>query len=98
MGREDYPDNFRFDFDNEADRHFIRLDNKQTLLVLNFERVIQESKMAWHIEFPMDDELNNVTCWLPKSQCKIRLQDKKVQVPQWLVEEKDLEDYQDETE
>jgi phosphoribosylaminoimidazole carboxylase (NCAIR synthetase) len=82
-----YPDYFE-----DEDRE---LDNKYTLLVLNFERVIQESKKAWLVEFPMDDELNNVTCWLPKSQCKVRLQDKKIQVPQWLVEENDLEDYQD---
>lgn len=70
----------------------------KTLVVLKFERIVKESEKAWLVEFPMDDELNNVTCWLPKSQCKIRLQDKQIQVPQWLVEEKELEDYQDETE
>lgn len=68
---------------------------KKRLVVLNFERVIQESKKAWHIEFPMDDNLDNVSCWLPKSQCKIRIEEKKIQVPEWLVAENDLEDYQE---
>jgi len=63
-------------------------------VVLNIERVIQESKKAWHIEFPMDDNLDNVTCWLPKSQCTLRAEAKKIQVPEWLVIENDLEDYE----
>lgn len=65
-------------------------------VVLNIERVIQESKKAWHIEFPMDDNLDNVTCWLPKSQCALRAEKKKIQVPEWLVIENELEDYKEE--
>jgi len=60
--------------------------------VLDYIEVRHETKQAWLVQFEMTDDLESVEAWLPKSQCAL-LPKKQIQVPAWLVYEKDLEMY-----
>ena len=60
---------------------------------LSFICIKRETKQAWLIQFEMTDDLESVEAWLPKSQCHILTGAQIIQVPAWLVYEKDLEQY-----
>lgn len=85
----DMADLYSGEFDDEAFE-----GRGREMVALKYERVLRESKKALYFEFPMDDELNNETCWLPKSQIRLQEGDKVVLVPEWLVAENELDKYQ----
>ena len=60
---------------------------------LEFVSIKHETKAAWLVQFEMTKDLETVEEWLPKSQCILFLSAKTIQVPAWLVYEKDLEQY-----
>lgn len=64
------------------------------MLTLHFESVKAETRAAWLIVFGMDDDLNDVEHWLPKSQCSINRAANEIEVPEWLAEEKEIESYE----
>lgn len=64
------------------------------MLELNYDEVVTETPRAWLIRFPMDDDLNNKEEWLPKSMCHLHEPSKTIEVPEWLVYEKEIEDYE----
>ena len=68
-------------------------DGEPVFLTLEFNRIVHETKAAWLIEWEIDKDLESIQSWLPKSECTITLEDK-ILVPEWLVEEKDLESYE----
>lgn len=61
--------------------------------MIRFESLLRETPKAWFIRFPMKDDLTNDDVWLPKSQCEIDRRSKTIEVPGWLMEEKNLYDY-----
>jgi len=65
------------------------------VFVLAFERVKAETKKAWFVIFESDG-LEIVEAWLPKSECVLNTQKSEIEVPSWLVYEKELEKYEKE--
>lgn len=66
---------------------FERRNTSNEVHTLTFVAIKAESDKAWNIQFKKHTE------WLPKSQCRIDKQYKEIEVPEWLVEQKDLWDY-----
>ncbi len=65
-----------------------------TDLRLGFIQISAETPDAWLIVFGMDDELNDVEHWMPKSICRLDRSIYEIEVPEWLVIEKELESYE----
>jgi hypothetical protein len=65
------------------------------IFVLFFERVKTETQKAWLIIFESDG-LDIVEAWLPKSECVLNSKKLEIEVPAWLVYEKELEKYEKE--
>lgn len=85
-------DNLDLDYDDYDGESVGR--GKETLY-LNFEAIVSETAKAWFVRFPMKPDLTNDDAWMPKSQCEIPNSEQKIiEVPRWLVEEKGLEEYQ----
>lgn len=69
-------------------------DEGSRLVVLAFERIVAETPDAWLLDFGMNEEdLHPVEHWLPKSQCDL-LSDTEIEVPEWLVLEKGIDEYE----
>jgi len=62
------------------------------MVTLSFERVETDTAAAWLVVF---EEEEGVQAWMPKSRCELDLEAGKIRAPQWLVEEKEIEDYAD---
>jgi hypothetical protein len=60
-------------------------------IILKYSRIKQETKNAWLVEF--GEGLDADEAWLPKSQCSL-LTDNEIEVPEWLILENELEDYE----
>jgi len=65
-------------------------------MVLSFERVKAETKKAWLVVFESDGLEIVEEAWLPKSECVLNTQKSEIEVPSWLVYEKELEKYEKE--
>jgi hypothetical protein len=77
--------------DEHADRWYDE-EPEDDDFFLNYVCIKHETKAAWLVQFEMTKDLESVEAWLPKSQCALQ-PDKLIQVPAWLVYEKDLESY-----
>lgn len=60
---------------------------------LRYDSIGRETQQAWLVRFELGKDLYWVEAWLPKSQCSLGSQNN-IFVPRWLVEEKDLEEYE----
>ena len=49
-----------------------------------YKKIIQESSRAWLLKF------EDCEAWLPKSQCSIDTDTKRIEIPLWLCEEKQI--------
>ena len=76
-----------------ASEQFYDDDRQCTFQEVIFTSVLAETFKAWLIRFPMDKKLISQECWLPKSQCTIDMKNKIIEVPEWLINEKDLWDH-----
>lgn len=70
--------------------------SEQIEIPLAYLRVKRSTAKAWLIEFEIDKDLNSVEAWLPKSQCALDENAQVIYVPEWLVFEKELEQYEKE--
>lgn len=59
---------------------------------VKYDAIMFETRNAWLIRLPIKDDLTNVEIWLPKSRCAL-MPDCKISIPQWLIEEKDIQEY-----
>lgn len=57
-------------------------------MTLVFDELLDETNFAWLIRF------NDSDIWLPKSQCEMHETDDLVYVPEWLVMNEGLENYE----
>ena len=81
------------DYSDEHSDWYDYDDEPQELdFVLDYISINRETKQAWLVQFEMTESLEYVEAWLPKSQCAL-LPKMQIQVPAWLVYEKDLEQY-----
>lgn len=79
-------DNWPDDFDENG---FYRSGRSH----FHYDQILSETPRAWFIRFPMKSDLTNDDVWLPKSQCDIVESEKTIEVPEWLIAEKNLEEY-----
>lgn len=49
-----------------------------------YVKILQESSRAWLLKFDESE------AWLPKPQCVIDIDTKRIEIPLWLVEEKQI--------
>jgi hypothetical protein len=86
---------FGADFGEEDNFRWGRCSVGQRTVYLEFDQVLKETGAAWFVRFPMKDDLTNDDIWFPKSQCDIPDAEQKIiEVPQWLVDEKDISEYE----
>lgn len=57
---------------------------------LKFLDILQETEKGWRVLF---DETRPDGSWLPKRKVEIDTNDNTIQVPNWLIEEHDLDGY-----
>ncbi len=89
----EYADDAAEDYsDYDCEYHPARRNRKVEFFVLQFHRIKHETKAAYLIEFEITKDLESVEAWLPKSECNL-LAGNQIEVPDWLVDEKDLEAY-----
>lgn len=81
-------------FDEDWDRFYDYPDENMPERVLKFNRIVRQTLLAWLIEFEVTKNLDAIEAWLPKSQCHITGRENTIEVPEWLVEEKELWDYE----
>ena len=62
------------------------MDDKE-MYEINYDKKEHETDKAWLFIF------EDKKVWLPKSQCELDELNKIINVPVWLVEEKEIEDY-----
>lgn len=90
-----YDMDFGADFGDEDDFRCGRSSAGRETIYIDFDQILRETDDAWFIRFAMKDDLTNDEHWFPKSQCEIPDPDQKIiEVPRWLVDEKDVWDYE----
>ena len=83
MGHDIYDGYFEDDGRNETHK-------------VKFLAVARETEKAWLLTFEIAEDFSPVQAWIPKSQCDMGRDPGVIFIPQWLIEEKELEKYAEE--
>lgn len=62
---------------------------------LHYDEIIARTDRAWLLQFGDNEDEDRVQVWLPWSQCRINVEACTITAPEWLIVEKELEDYID---
>lgn len=75
---------------NDDDEYYSQIEKSY---ILPYLRVEAKTDDAWKVVLVENLPFEKVQCWLPKSQCEINEGVGEIEVPSWLITEKDLWNY-----